>query len=152
VGDPTPDHDSISGSTDEAADHRERYCVPRRLTPDGGRRAFHREVRDYAAELAEQLDLDAQSKGREEPEYTAHDVEQAATTIRTRTAERARGDTAAWATAAAVLVTLGTVGATVMSNHLDQDWQIVLFGLFALTGCVGLVLTWTSRRRRPPGT
>lgn len=56
--------------------------------------------------------------------------------------------------AAALLLTIATVGSTVMSHFLHSEWQVGTFVVVVLIGVVGLVLTWRSRprlRRRASG-
>ena len=142
-GDARPDETAGSGPAPG-------YCVHLHLT-SAGRRAFDEEVREWAVRLVHQLELDAHRAHRTDPQYTADDVHAARYACEQRIGLQVRRVAANNAVGAAILVTLASVGTSVMANYLHSEWQRGLFGFFAVAGLVGLVLTWTNRPRRAEG-
>jgi general stress protein CsbA len=123
------------------------YRVPRQTTA-AGRHAFDEVVREFADDLAHELDVQGHRTQRTEPLRTADDVRAARQAYERRVGEELRVDAADRRVLAAILLTLATVGVSVLANFLHSGWQIGLFALFVVAGVVGLVLTWTSRPNR----
>jgi hypothetical protein len=130
------------------------YERPPFLTPNG-RIVFDNEVQAYARRLAREVERAGHVPGSQVQEFTAEIVGMAARTLRTEdmVTERARngrrGEPAADPSASAtVLVTLATVGLSIMPTFMSSPWQRVVFGAPVLTGLVGLWLTWSSSRKR----
>ncbi len=136
-------------SSDDGPEPSPGYCVPRHVT-GSGRRAFHKVVRGFAAQLAEQMELDAQRAGEADPEYTGIQVHNAQRVVERRNALRSEPDRSDHAVLGAILVSLGSLGVAVLSNFLVGLWQVVSFVVFALVLGAGLILTWTGRPRTPP--
>lgn len=71
--------------------------------------------------------------------------------MKQRIGEQFSDDNADSRVAAALLLTIATVGISVMAGFLHSQWQIGAFAVFVIVGIVGLVLTWRSRPQRRPG-
>ncbi len=124
------------------------YCIPREVTLAGAQ-AFKEEVQQFAAQLMQEMELDAHRAHRTDPHYTADDVREAIQAHHRRISRRTRGDDSARHVLAAILLTLSTVGVSTMANFLHSPWQIVAFALLVVAGLIGLVLTWVIVRQRP---
>ena len=138
-----------SGDEDDGPEPSQRYCVPRHLT-GSGRRAFHEVVRRYAAQLAEQMEIDAQQAGQADPEFTGIGVHNARRAVERRNALRVEPDRSDHRVLAAILLTVSSLGITVLSNILVGPWQVLAFAVFVVVLVEDLVLTWTGRTRTPP--
>jgi hypothetical protein len=135
-------------SIDEDGTASRRYCVPHKLTA-AGRRAFHGVIGEVAAQLADQLERNAQRAHQVDPEYTAADVHDARRAVERQVALRAVVDRSDHRVLAAIMLTIGTVGVGTMTNFLTGPWQVGLFLAFVTVAVAGLVLTWTGRSRTP---
>jgi hypothetical protein len=154
------DERGSAGPPPQAPRTTARFPLPPSLTP-GGREAFQSEIVRYAKELGDELDRQAVEPLRQEtePEHTSESVAKARAALARRLQMDGieqvvqRSDDTKRANRshlAAILLTIATVGIGVMSSRLEAPWQVVLFGIFVAIGVTGLVLTWTSRVRRPP--
>lgn len=121
------------------------YVVPRHITR-AGRQVFDDIVREGAARLAQQLEVEADRAHRTDPQYTSDDVHAARLACEQRIREQAGVDDADRRVLAAILLTVATVGVSAMANFLHSEWQILAFAALVIVGIVGLAMTWTSRR------
>ena len=128
----------------------QQYRIPRHVTA-AGRRAFHEVMRGWAAQLAEQMEIDAQRARQADPEYTAIQVYDARRAVERQNALRAEPDRSDHRVLAAILLTIGSIGISVLSNLLVGPWRVLSFTAFAIVLVTGLVLTWVGRTRTPRG-
>jgi hypothetical protein len=152
VSSPTSDDESADAPGIEP---RRGYCVPRGLTAAGSLTYDH-QIREISAALTQELEIQAHRCHRTDPVLTADDVHEAVRAWKQRIGEQVSDDGSDpdRGVAAALLLTIATVGITVMSHFLHSEWQVGTFVVFVLIGVVGLVLTWRSRpqlRRRTSG-
>lgn len=137
----TEDRDERGG--DDLHDrHAPGYNVPGNLTRVA-EEVFHAKVRNFAAELADRTERVAHQAHHSDPQHTADDVHEAGRRMGRSGDAGSRKDAVA-----ASLMTVATVGVTVMANFLHSQLQMLIFGLFILGGLVGLGLTWIGRRWR----
>jgi hypothetical protein len=126
------------------------YPVPEHLTR-GGREAYDQEIVRIARGLSAALDAKAArvlDEGRM-PEHTSDDVIAARTAYERQRAAAlapAPGDSR-MALLAPILVTIASIGVSVMPNFLGPTWSYGLFGLLVLLGVIGLAMTWRTGTR-----
>lgn len=140
-----------SSDEEDGIEPSERYCMPRHVTA-AGRRAFHEVMRGWAAQLAEQMEIDAQRAHRADPVYTAIQVRDARRAVERQNALRAEPDRSDHRVLAAILLTIGTIGISVLSNLLVGPWLAPALAAFVIVLVAGLVLTWAGSTRTPRGT
>src|SRR4051794_5405303 len=115
---------AVSGPTsdDESPDApglepRRGYCVPRGLTAAGSLTYDH-QIREISAALTQELEVQAHRCHRADPVLTADDVHEAVRAWKQRIGEQSRDDEVDpdSGVAAALLLTIATVGISVMSQ------------------------------------
>jgi Flp pilus assembly protein TadB len=139
-----------SSDEEDGLEPSQRYCVPRHVTP-AGRRAFHEVMRGWAAQLAEQMEIDAQRSRQVDPEYTAIQVHDARRAVERQNALRVEQDRSDRRVLAAIMLAVGSLGITVLSNFLVGPLQVLAFVVSVTVLVAGLILTWTGRARTPRG-
>ncbi len=127
---------------------RRSYAIPRNTTPHG-RTAFTDVVDDYVGALTRLVEAEARRASSGGQEITADHVAAAAGDHERR--RRARPDEEPGRgrilrTAAAIALTTGATGASMMAAFLHSPWQVALFTIFAVVFVLGVVLSWIGGR------
>jgi hypothetical protein len=130
------------------------YGIPDAHVTAQGRAAVDQTVGGWTRALHSELDRQAgldDRRGDPEYRYTRNDVLAAKASVE-RSFRSADAPDPRSILLAPILVTLGSVGSSVMPHFLHSPWQWVLFLVLVLTGVLGLVLTWVNGTRAKRGS